>query len=166
MRWHEIINELQQAKLDFSAITATKGDEFDKMRTGGGGGQKPPKPPKKRDDRPERPEKKFVIAAEVYSDDHQAAAEFEALGWFEQASDEEIKGLIRIGFAGDYEADYVAQWEAERNEWVQHVFDYVSECRQFTDQMGFECRISEDDAFVWLAHYRPHLVDPDYTSYS
>lgn len=164
MRWHEIINELQQAKLDFSTIVPTKGDDFDRM--GAGGGPKPPAPPKPRDERPERPQKKFIIGAEVHSDDQQAAVEFEALGWFEQASDDDIKGLMRIGFGGDYEADWVAQWAAEHNPWVQHVFDYVAECSEFTDQMGFECHVNEHDAYVWLAHYRPNLVDPDHTSYS
>jgi hypothetical protein len=107
-----------------------------------------------------------VINAEVHSDDWQAAVKFEALDWFEQASDEEIKALMKCDFGGDYPADEVAQWMAERNEWVQHVFDYVSECREFTDEMGFECHIDPSDAYVWLAHYRPHLVDPDYGDFT
>lgn len=156
MRWHEILNELT-ANLDKFAgtITPTRGDQFDRMHTGGGGGQVPPKPPKRRDDRPERPGKKFIIAAEVHDDDWLHQVHFEALDWFEQATEEELKALIDCGFRGDYASDWVAEWTADHNTEVQAIMDWIQE-----EGSGFEVSVNEDDAMVWLAHYRPHMVDP------
>jgi hypothetical protein len=155
------VDELQQATaFNVDTITATKADNFDRM-TGGGGGQKPPMPPRRRDERPERGGPTFVIPAQVHDDFWHKKVTFEALDWFEQATDEDLAALIAIDFRGDYASDWVAEWTAEKNAEVEGVLDYARDTKT-----GFECVVSPDAAYVWLAHYRPHLVDPDFDGYS
>lgn len=95
-----------------------------------------------------------TIRAEVHSDDRVIEAQFNALPWFEQASDEEIKALAKCDWGGDYPADEVAQHMADLDPNVRKVFDYVA----LRVSEGFECHVNEDDARAWLTAYRPGLL--------
>lgn len=92
------------------------------------------------------------VQAEVHSDDHKAAASFDARLWFEQATDEDIRELAGIGWGGDYEADAVARYMEDRNEDVAGVFTYAR-----TAALGFECHVDEASALAYLAIRRPAL---------
>jgi hypothetical protein len=67
------------------------------------------------------------IKAECHSDDRAVEVDFDALVWFQNASDDEISNLIRCGFGGDYPSDEVAIWTAERNEDVATMFKYIEQ---------------------------------------
>lgn len=94
-----------------------------------------------------------MIRAEVHSDDYAAAARFDATAWFEQASDDEIHGLVACHCGGDYAADAVAVWSASLFDAVADVFRYDELAR-----CGFECHVNEDDAEAWIAKHRPRLA--------
>lgn len=95
----------------------------------------------------------FSIPAECHSDDWQTTAAFDATRWFVQASPEDIVALARIGWGGDYEADYVAQHLATTEPDVANVLRHA---RNTTD-CGFECHIDEDAALTWLQQRRPEV---------
>lgn len=93
-----------------------------------------------------------AIPAECHSDDHNAKANFDALPWFEQASDEDITALADSGWASDYPADGVAEYMEDRNADVANVFAYIEGGEQ-----GFECSVDKDKALAWLKENRPDL---------
>lgn len=94
-----------------------------------------------------------MIKAEIHSDDRKIEVEFDATAFFKQASDGELQRLADCDFRGDYPADDVGHFEAERNPEVQRVFDYLDIVR---DQ-GFEVVVDSDDASAWLRKNRPAL---------
>lgn len=99
-----------------------------------------------------------IIRAEVHSDDHVIEVDFDAARYFKEADDDTLRSLIACAFRGDYPSDYVAQSEAERNEEVAKVFDYLALVAYKSDAPGFECVINEDDAMTWIQEHRPHLL--------
>lgn len=99
------------------------------------------------------PKGPYVINAECHDDNWTMQVHFEALDYFEIASDEELKALIDCNFRGDYASDDVAHYMAMHDPQILAITE---------NGAGFECSIEEDDAMVWLTHYRPHLVDPDW----
>ena len=101
-------------------------------------------------------DEKAVIPAEVHSDDHAIEVTFNALHWFEQASDEEIQGLIDCDFGGDYPADAVSDWTRDYDPEVAKMYEYI-EARHPIDGIGFECQVARGDAEEWIRDNRPHL---------
>jgi len=51
-----------------------------------------------------------VIKATVHDDEWRYDVKFDALPWFQQASDEDILNLAKVDWGGDYEADGVAEF--------------------------------------------------------
>lgn len=99
-----------------------------------------------------------MIRAEVHSDDHNAKVEFDATKWFEQASDEEIIGLAKADFGGDYESDEVAEFFADTL--TKPVFDYLDHLRgSFGQRVGFECHVEPVDVRCWLDINRHDLLE-------
>jgi hypothetical protein len=90
------------------------------------------------------------IRAEVHSDDHEHTASFNALPWFEQASDDEIRELAGINWGGNYEADAVAEFCTDTDDDVAAVFEHKG-------RQGFECHVCESDAARWLQKHKPAL---------
>lgn len=103
--------------------------------------------------------KKFVISAEVHSDDFRAGAKFDAEEWFKTASEEKIRELAFCDWGGDYAADEVAQSFAATQPQVKHMFDYlaVSPAMPNGDTVGFECHVNMKDVAAWLKVNRPEL---------
>lgn len=99
------------------------------------------------------------VMAEVYSDDRNLEAPFDAAPWFARASDDEIVDLAEIDWSGDEPADVVAEHFIGSHAGVDSVFDYLNalNTRRGADSMGFECRIDEDSAMAWLKQHRPEL---------
>lgn len=93
------------------------------------------------------------IPAEVHTDDHHHESRFDAEPWFKQATDEEIVELAKIGWRGDYAADLVAEWTADRNKEVRNVLKNTSP----RDGVGFECSVDEDAAVAWLKKNKKEL---------
>src|SRR5438874_11870052 len=100
----------------------------------------------------------FQIPAECHSDDLVHEIRFDALAWFEQASDEEILGLAACGWGGDYPADAVAYFFADTDPGVGLLFDYLHRVRDRPGAPGFECRVEPRAAARWVRSRRPHLL--------
>ena len=93
-----------------------------------------------------------IIKAETHDDNHDYEVTFDALPWFEQATDEEILALAAIEWGGDQEADQVAIFMEDLDENVATMFNHKKNC-------GFECNVDEESAMAWLKEYRPHLYE-------
>jgi len=104
------------------------------------------------DPNPNNSERNLTIPAEVHSDDWVYEAKFDALPWFQQASDDEIKALADIDWGGNHEADEVARF-CDDDADVKAVFDYLDH-RQ--DQ-GYECHVDGDKALAWFKDNKPDL---------
>jgi len=95
----------------------------------------------------------FVITAEVHRDDFHYQAEFDAVRWFEQASDDEIIALAEIEWGGDQASDEVARFFEDKNEDVADVLANTA-CEE---GLGFECHVDAGAAETWLKANRPDL---------
>lgn len=96
----------------------------------------------------------FTIPAECHTDDHAIKIPFDALKWFEQASNQEITALSDCGWRGDYAADAVAQESAVFHPSLNTIFDYKGGDK---NHCGFECSVDEDKALAWLILNKPTL---------
>lgn len=94
-----------------------------------------------------------VIPAEVHRDDRGYEAKFDALPWFQQATDEQIRALADIGWGGNYAADVVAQFCKDIDQDVEEVLNHTC-CEE---GMGFECHVDSIPAMTWLMIHRPKL---------
>jgi len=92
----------------------------------------------------------IAIPADIHTDDHQHRAEFDAVAWFQYASDGVILELARSGWGGDYPADDVARACADHNKEVAAVL-LAAESQ---DEMGFECHVNKERALAWLNEHR------------
>ena len=95
---------------------------------------------------------KLSVQATLDSDDATYTVKFDAAKWFEQASDEEILDLYKIGWSGDYEADEVAHFVEDEDKEVKEFFSYCD--RKDT---GFEVSVNEYEALRWLHANRPKV---------
>lgn len=89
------------------------------------------------------------IKAAITGDGTTVEVEFDAVPWFEQASDDEIEELAGVGWGGDYEADAVAEFVADTQPSVRKVIDAGK---------GFEVHVNVADALHWLNEHRPSLA--------
>lgn len=99
----------------------------------------------------------FTIPAECHSDDHSHEVDFDALPWFEQASDDEIVALAAIDWGGDQEADEVAIFCQDHNNELNALFNYLDKIknkRSHKDMCGFECHVEEVPAMEWLRTHK------------
>lgn len=99
-----------------------------------------------------------AIKGTIRSDDGNESADFDALPWFQRASDAELVALARKDYGGDYEADEVAR--NTEDEGIARVLDYCAhddDGNRITDPVGFEVHIDEEAARAWIDEYRPHL---------
>lgn len=106
------------------------------------------------------------IPAEVHADDHVFTADFDALPFFQEASDNEIIELVKCGFGGDFPADEVALHMAALDEGVRDVFKYLEhDPTMGGDKVGFECHVEEGPALAWIKSAKPalyqRLIDED-----
>jgi len=100
-----------------------------------------------------------MVKARCHSDDFAIDVLFDATEWLEQASDDEIKELAKIGWGGDYQADEVAQFFQENT--TERLFDYLSFNPRLMngDNVGYECHLEENDVLEWLQKNRQELYD-------
>ncbi len=105
------------------------------------------------------------VSAEARSDDGRIQIDFDATAWFEQASDEELEALARMGWCRGYEADAVARhFEEEdvrrgsRGE-TKRLFDYLAtEPTVGGERVGFECSVNVAEAENWVFAHREDLA--------
>lgn len=103
----------------------------------------------------------FAIKARAHSDDRVFEAEFDAVIWFEDATDDQIRELAKIGWGGDSAANEVAQFCKVSNQALVNMFCYLSLGRIAGAQKGceFECTVDRASVKDWLNKFRPHLVE-------
>lgn len=102
---------------------------------------------------PDKSQDPFTIYATAHTDDRVIYVEFDALNWFKQASCAEIVELARCGWGGDYPADYVAIWMADRDPDTARIFDHTAS----HEPCGFECYVNGKQALAWLKKNRLHV---------
>ncbi len=88
------------------------------------------------------------VQARVTSDVTRAEVEFDAAPWFAQASDEDIRELQSIDWAGNYAADAVAEHFTETNADIRNILN---------EGGGFECYVNRDNAIAWLYQHKRDL---------
>lgn len=95
------------------------------------------------------------VSAQCWSDDRAVEVDFSAAPWLAQGGAEDIVALAACGWRGDYAADKVAEWEAERNGDVAVMFDYIQSRLKVTNsEVGFECAVDQSEAKSWLFKHR------------
>lgn len=102
---------------------------------------------------------RFVISAEVHTDDHRATAKFDAESWFKNASDNVIRSLAAEGWGSGSTSDEIALSYSDKLACVGDVFKYLHAANQFPIQetIGFSCTVDSDTATTWIAKNRPEL---------
>jgi len=100
----------------------------------------------------------MLIKAECHSDDHASEVEFDAVRWFENASETEILNVAAEDWKFGYATDEIAMDEAEHNENVTAMFAYI-EVRGKVETMGFGCSVDSNDAMRWLKENRPEVFE-------
>ena len=101
---------------------------------------------------------KFNITAEAHSDDRVFEVPFDALPWFQQASDEEVIKLARCGWGGDYPADHVAEFMVDHVPALAEMFGYIERLARKRRDTGFECHVNKKEALAWLKANKPVLA--------
>jgi hypothetical protein len=103
----------------------------------------------------------FVIPAEAHSDDRVFEVPFDAEEWFKQASDDEILQLAQCDWGGNYPADSVAEFMAERCPRLAKLFEYLEHIATLPtkkDVCGFECSIDDEAVMRCLRRHEPELA--------
>lgn len=90
------------------------------------------------------------IKARIYSDDHRLEKTFNAIEWFEQASEKQIIALAECNFGGDYPADAVGIFMAAKSKDVEDVFTYIKILVGSKDAPGFEVHVDVNDGLAWI----------------
>lgn len=93
------------------------------------------------------------ILAEAHTDDHTHNVTFNAIPYFEKASEQDIYDLADCGWGGDYPADYVAEYLDGRDPDVTEFFLN----KHAGPKQGFECHIDQTTALAWLKINHPDL---------
>lgn len=101
-----------------------------------------------------------IVPADVNTDDHQHREAFDAVCWFQYASDDAIVALAKCGWGGDYPADDVARYIAEKDVMgmdcpVGHLLRIAE--RTEAGLLGFECHVNKERALAWLKENRTNL---------
>ncbi|MBA4071400.1 MAG: hypothetical protein C0497_06105 [Gemmatimonas sp.] len=85
--------------------------------------------------------------------DHLSGADFNAVPWFAQASDDEILALSRGRWRNSSDSDAVAVFMATQDQRVAAVLDYAR-----VVDAGTVCEINAGEALAWLAIHRPTIA--------
>lgn len=100
------------------------------------------------------------IKAKAWSDDRKIEVAFDAKPWFRQASDDAILNLVIVGWGDAFEADIVAEYcEPWPGSTLDRLFKYLKVVNHPAtgDIVGFECRVDQASAMVWLEEHRPDI---------
>jgi hypothetical protein len=102
------------------------------------------------------------VNAEFWTDDRVFEVEFDARPYLQQASDDELAGIIEVGFRGDYETDNIAQYVSTEGLSVElnEAFDYIGAMQKskLKDPPGFEVAVDVNQYLKWLDEQRPLVL--------
>lgn len=97
------------------------------------------------------------VQAHIFSDDDQFHHLFNAIGWFEQATDEEIQAIFENDrghyFDGEPTKTVARYVRTDANE-LGLVLSYCD-----TLHMDYTVRVDANTAKQWICQHRPHLID-------
>jgi hypothetical protein len=107
---------------------------------------------------PPKDKEKMVIPAEVYSDDHVVEVDFDALPWFEKATDDQITALAAEGWGAGSESDMVPEFCDDFDPEIKRLWQYISfGPKNYGEDVGTTCHVSSSKAMAWLKANRPEL---------
>ena len=92
----------------------------------------------------------FIIPAEIHSDDHRVRIDFDALPWFENATERQVLKLQDKDWCCSEPADRVAIEHPDPSKQIARVLDYCETISQTGDAMGFEVWVDPEAAARWL----------------
>lgn len=101
----------------------------------------------------------FRITAQSYSDDRNVDVRYDAFDWFRQASAEDIYALAECGWGGDYPADAIAQFFAEKLDGVAAIFAHIENVSDTRNSVGHETHVDATEALTWLDANRPDVAE-------
>lgn len=94
--------------------------------------------------------KNFTISAEIHSDDRRVQAEFDALPWFETATESQVLALRKGDWCCSMHADRVATEHPDPAKHIARVLDYCETITESGHTMGFEVWVVPAEAVRWL----------------
>lgn len=96
------------------------------------------------------------VEAEVHTDDRVMQTTFDARPYLQQASDDQLLGILQVGFSGDYCTDDIALYARDHalDPDVVEIFAYLNAVQR-GKTMGFECSVDPKDYLRWLDQVRP-----------
>jgi hypothetical protein len=97
--------------------------------------------------------KNLVIPAECHSDDHAVQVAFDALPWFQSATDAQIEAVARDEWGPESTTDAIALFMESKCERVRFMFEYVHVRNQIED-IGYGCTVDGEKALAWLKDNR------------
>jgi len=102
----------------------------------------------------------WVIPAILRTEDEVYEQTFDATGYFEQASDQELLALAGQAFRCSDAADQVGFWAEGRSSKVRQLYAYLEARNQpgAKSDCGSDVEIEEQAALAWLQKHRPHLI--------
>jgi len=106
--------------------------------------------------------KVYKIRAEVHTDDRNVEVNFNAIEWFDQATDDQIRNLAQCDYGGDYPADVVAQYMADHDKGVEDLFTYIRLMAGKKNSPGFEVHVNANDVTKYLKENRLELYLSDF----
>lgn len=112
---------------------------------------------------PERvPVELSPVPASGWTDYREVEVDFDAAGWFEEATDTQITELAACGWSHDYPADAVLEWATDHYEDAERLWEYIHGPKRHrmpfsNDPVGFECAVDGAAAMRLLARIRPDL---------
>jgi len=100
-----------------------------------------------------------TIQAECHDDHYVLEIHFDAVSWFEQASDREILSLQSEDWAFGDASDAIALWMEDRDQQIKGMFAFIElyNSSKSRETIGFGCAVDEQGAMRWLAVHRPDL---------
>lgn len=98
---------------------------------------------------PPDPNAKFAVWAEVHTDDRVYEVVFDAVKWFEKATDEQILSLATEGWGCDATSDEIPLGSGPNPD-IQALFDYLGHKNKGGTELGYGCTVDEMDARNWI----------------
>jgi hypothetical protein len=96
-----------------------------------------------------------IIPAEIHSDDGRARAYFDALPWFESATEASVRELSECGWCCGHPANRVALNHPDPTRDIATVFDYIEKIIDSGHpRIGYEVLVDSSAAIKWIKQNR------------
>jgi hypothetical protein len=104
---------------------------------------------------------KKTIRARCFSDDGKHKVSFDAVGWFEYATDDNIAFLADIGWGKESPAIEPVLHLYGSDKKMFAMMNYIGEHLkdEAKPKIGFGCVVNRKQALAWLKEHREYLLD-------